>query len=254
MTPFYAMFGREALNPTLFVAQDVLGNTRIPALDEYVQKQKDILESIRHAQLETQRTMEIFDNRTTKDVRFEVGDKVYLSTNNISTSHFKQKAHKLKPTFIGPFDVIEQMTKNTYKLKLPKEYRRLHPVFHAALLLRYVERPADMTGGNNTQETPTTHTEETLESEQGYSFEKVISRKLIGGKYHYLVKWKDFDHTSNYYITEDDKLSPEAHACLREFVNKREQKKLAKEIMIIGTKDEIEAWMWSTSKMPAWTI
>ena len=56
----------------------------------------------------------------------------------VSTRHLVLKAvtGKLKPRFIGPFQVEAQLGANAFKLTLPATIRA-HPVFNASLLQPY---------------------------------------------------------------------------------------------------------------------
>ncbi len=70
-----------------------------------------------------------------KGEEYNVGDKVYLSTKNLSLP--KGRAKKLLPLFIGPYEVIrvDNSTSNV-TLELPQELkeRRITPTFHASLI------------------------------------------------------------------------------------------------------------------------
>ena len=68
-----------------------------------------------------------------KDMTFNIGDKVWLSTRNIKTS---RASKKLDYKWIGPYTVTKVINKNTYKLNLPPTLR-IHNVFHVSLLDAY---------------------------------------------------------------------------------------------------------------------
>ena len=65
------------------------------------------------------------------------GDKVWLDARNLKTTH---PTFKLAPKRYGPFSVIRKISATTYALKLPPQWR-IHPVFHASLLMPYKETP-----------------------------------------------------------------------------------------------------------------
>ena len=44
---------------------------------------------------------------------------------------------KLSPRFIGPFNVIERVGEDTYRLALPPQLARVHDVFHISMLRKY---------------------------------------------------------------------------------------------------------------------
>ena len=44
---------------------------------------------------------------------FKVHDKVFLSSRNLSATHFKQTSKKLQPRFLGPFTIVKRVSKYT---------------------------------------------------------------------------------------------------------------------------------------------
>jgi hypothetical protein len=74
----------------------------------------------------------------------EVGDLVYLATDNLNLP--KGRAKKLLPKYIGPYKVIESKpSTSNYTLDLPEDLkrRRIHPTFHISRLRRH-ERNDDV--------------------------------------------------------------------------------------------------------------
>ena len=61
---------------------------------------------------------------------FNVGDLVLLNTRHIK---FRQTPHKLQRRYIGPFQILQKISKVAYKLELPENWK-MHPVFHISLL------------------------------------------------------------------------------------------------------------------------
>lgn len=62
---------------------------------------------------------------------FQEGDKVLLRSLNKRTLRPKKKIDHRQ---LGPFQVLERMDTQAYKLDLPVKYERIHPVFHMSLL------------------------------------------------------------------------------------------------------------------------
>ena len=48
------------------------------------------------------------------------------------------KKSKLSPRFIGPYEIVKQIGKVAYQLKLPSEMSAMHDVFHVSMLKKYV--------------------------------------------------------------------------------------------------------------------
>jgi hypothetical protein len=73
------------------------------------------------------------DNRQ-RDLEFQVGDHVYLKVSPLrGTFRFHVKG-KLAPWFVGPYCISKRIGKLAYRLELPEELARVHPVFHVSQL------------------------------------------------------------------------------------------------------------------------
>src|SRR5882724_3440801 len=70
---------------------------------------------------------------------FTIGDKVYLSTEDLSLP--KGRARKLMPKYISPYEVTKSHPNELkYTLDIPLELkaRRIHPLFHVSRLRHYI--------------------------------------------------------------------------------------------------------------------
>ena len=72
-----------------------------------------------------------------KDIQYEVGEKVFLKVSPWKKVMRFGKRGKLRPRFIGPFEVIEKVDPVAYRLTLPPELEKIHNVFHVSMLRRY---------------------------------------------------------------------------------------------------------------------
>ena len=77
-----------------------------------------------------------------KDIRYEIGEKVFLKV--LSWKKVKRfgKNGKLSSRFIGPYEVIEKVGLVAYILALPPELEKIHNVFHVPMLRRYRSDPS----------------------------------------------------------------------------------------------------------------
>jgi hypothetical protein len=107
-----------------------------PGVKHFVTQALSNLEMAHDAILESQVTQTYQANKRRRpELPYAVGDKAYLSTENLNLP--KGRSRKLMPKFIGPYKVTESHpNESKYTLDLPPELkaRRIHPSFHATQL------------------------------------------------------------------------------------------------------------------------
>jgi hypothetical protein len=93
-------------------------------------------------------------NKSRRDIQFQVGDLVLLSTANLRLPLGTKRVKKLAPKFIGPFSILERIAEGrAYRLELPP-HMRLHPTFHVwSLRSFYPDSNPGRTQPNPTQTT-----------------------------------------------------------------------------------------------------
>ena len=89
------------------------------------QAKKNLLSSVEKQQK--------YYNMHHRAVEYRVGDLVLLSSKNLS---FKNIPAKLQKKFVGPFEVIEKIGSQAYRLKLPENWS-IHDVFHVSILKKW---------------------------------------------------------------------------------------------------------------------
>ena len=77
-----------------------------------------------------------------KDVSFSAGDMVFLKVSLMKGVMRFGKKGKLAPRYIGPFDIRSRVGEVAYRLILPYELSRIHPVFHVSMLRKYISNPS----------------------------------------------------------------------------------------------------------------
>ncbi|KAJ9519152.1 hypothetical protein QJQ45_007721 [Haematococcus lacustris] len=147
-----------------------------------------------------------------KDVEFEVGAQVLLSTRNLRIK--TGKVRKFVPRYVGPFVVEAKINANAYRLTLPANMSRLHPVFHVSLLKKY--------SGSDVGIMPPPV--EWMDETPVYYVERLLDHRYTraGKAGEYLVQWEGYDASFNTWepranLTGCDKLLAEYNAihCLK---------------------------------------
>ena len=77
-----------------------------------------------------------------KDVSFSTGDLVFLKVSPMKGVMRFGKKGKLAPRYIGPFEIKLRVGEVAYRLVLPPELSRIHPVFHVSMLRKYIPDPS----------------------------------------------------------------------------------------------------------------
>ncbi|MBW0534401.1 hypothetical protein O181_074116 [Austropuccinia psidii MF-1] len=101
---------------------------------------------------------------------------------NIKTT---RPTKKLSKRWLGPFEVIKNIGSHAYHLKLPQQWKSVHPVFHVSLL----EPVKHLTIPNRHQLPPPPVL---VEDQEEWEVAQVLDSKLKRGNLWYLVEWKGF--------------------------------------------------------------
>lgn len=191
-TPFYLNYGFHPRTPLTLELGDA-----VPAAQQYAETfAQRMTDAQRFMQAAQDRAKEYAD-RGRREVTFEPGQHVLLSTKNLSLTGPK----KFRPRWIGPFPIETMINRVAARLTLPSTYR-MHNVFHVSLLRPYKSdgtpppAPDDLPEAMNPTATRTYAVDKILDHE---------TRKLRTRTLHrYLVKWHGLTHEHDSWIDESD--------------------------------------------------
>ncbi|MBW0573434.1 hypothetical protein O181_113149 [Austropuccinia psidii MF-1] len=127
---------------------------------------------------------------------------VWLSSKNIKST---RPTKKLFERWLGPFPILKKVSTHAYHLKLPSQWKSIHPVFHISLL----EPVKTSTIPNWHQEPPPPII---IEEEEEWEVSQILDSKLKRRKLWYLMEWKGFSQDSErstWETTENLKNCPE---------------------------------------------
>ena len=127
-SPFFLNYGYEPVMPIQLLKGDE--STKIESVASFVQRvTSDWNLALENLQRSVGLQQKYYDQKH-RDVHYNVGDLVLLSTRNLK---MKGAPAKLQRRFVGTFKIIEVIGQQAYKLSLPEDLK-IHLVFHLSLL------------------------------------------------------------------------------------------------------------------------
>ncbi|KAJ9514191.1 hypothetical protein QJQ45_002279 [Haematococcus lacustris] len=190
-TPFYLNYG---YHPRLAELLDL--PQKVPQAHDFVKGMKRAVEQARQCLARAQKRMKSYQDNKRREALYLPGDMVLLSTQNMRGKANQPGVRKLKPRYVGPFNVQYMVGKAAVKLWLPDEWSRLHDVFHVSLVKPY---RTDASGAVPGLAGPPPV--QWLDGEPQYTVEKVVGHRLEPSKgkrkgkckkrrLEFLVKWQ----------------------------------------------------------------
>ena len=137
MAPFEALYGRPCRTPSCWLESADVVVVGPQLLQDAVEQVNKIRLKMKTAQ---DRQKSYADVRRMK-LEFQVGDSVYLKISPTKGTMRFGFSGKLKPRYIGPFDVIRKVGELAYELALPPSLDKVHNVFHVSMLKKYIRDP-----------------------------------------------------------------------------------------------------------------
>ena len=137
MAPYEALYGRKCRSPICW--NDISDSVALgpEMVRDTIEKVRVIRSKMQAAQ---SRQKSYADNRR-RPLAFEVGDKVLLKVSPFKgVARFGQKG-KLRPKYVGPYEILERVGEVAYRLALPPSLANVHDVFHVSQLRKYVHDP-----------------------------------------------------------------------------------------------------------------
>ena len=160
MAPYEALYGRKCRTPLCWME---LGERKVIGPD-LIQETEERVKMIRERLKVATDKQKSYADMKRKDIRYEIGDKVFLKVSPWKKVMRFGKKGKLSPRFIGPYEVIEKVGPVAYRLALPPDLERIHNVFHVSMLRRYRSDPSHVVSSETIELRPNlTYEEETVE-------------------------------------------------------------------------------------------
>jgi hypothetical protein len=208
-SPFYLNYG---YHPNLPASLAVPATTVNEAASEFIDRLNNDWRTARAALAMAQHRMSEYANRSRRDHRYKVGDKVWLSTANLMP---EGPSRKLSAKWIGPFSVSTVISRTAYRLDLPRRYT-IHQVFHVSRLKPFqpdtrFPRPEEL---NQPGPIPGTNDRYLVHSIIGSKWEKLPS----GHHRHlYHVKWIGYPDSENKWLPLANLTGPDVRRMRNEY-------------------------------------
>ncbi|MBW0497573.1 hypothetical protein O181_037288 [Austropuccinia psidii MF-1] len=175
-SPFFTGYGRDPQFDSVNITQDNPAgklSTKIKSVKQDVKRELEVAIS----------TFKMYvDKSRASPPVFNPGDMVWLSSKNIKLT---RPTKKLSERWLGPFSFLKKVITHAYHLKLPSQWKFIHPVFHISLF-----KPV------KTSKNPNQHQEPPppiiIEGQEEWEVSQILDSKLKRRKLWYLVEWKGF--------------------------------------------------------------
>ncbi|MBW0472883.1 hypothetical protein O181_012598 [Austropuccinia psidii MF-1] len=164
-SPFFTIYGINLSFDLTHISQDTPSGKVSTKLQSVQQVVKEELEfTIKHFKKYADRNRAIPPD-------FQPGDKVWLASKNINTT---RPTKKLSKSSLVPFEVLKQIGSHECHLKLPQQWKSVHPVFHLYLL-----KPVKQSNIPNQHKFPPPP--EIVEDQEEWKVAQVLDSKLKRG-------------------------------------------------------------------------
>ncbi|KAI2645676.1 Transposon Tf2-6 polyprotein [Labeo rohita] len=191
MTPFQCILGFQ---PPMFPWTGEPAD--LPSVNDWLQRSEDTWNQAHvHLSHAVRRQTQMANLHRRPGPRYTPGQWVWLSTRDL---RLKLPCRKLSPRYVGPFQIIRQITPVSFRLDLPANYR-ISPTFHMSLL-----KPAGGPEEALEEEAGPQTVPILIDGEEAYQVHELLDSRRRGGRLQYLVDWEGFGPEERSWVNSDD--------------------------------------------------
>ncbi|KAJ4959828.1 hypothetical protein NE237_019738 [Protea cynaroides] len=137
MSPYEALYGRRCRTPLFW---NEVGKHSIVG-PEFVEETCRVVNIIKERVRTAQNRQKQYAETRCRDLKFVIGDKVFLKVSPMRGLKWFGQKGKLSPRYVGPYEILAKRGKVAYQLALPPSMSSVHDVFHVSLLKKYIRDP-----------------------------------------------------------------------------------------------------------------
>ncbi len=189
-TPFFLNSGQEVQLPLDLELAELLP-TNNPSAEERIRKLHAALQRARSNIEAAQQRQAKYADKHRRDITFQVGDQVLLSTEHLQLKGADRRTPKFSHKYIGPFKVKRVVNRNAYELELPPQLQLLHSTFNIDRLKPYKDGSAAFPSRPPPDSRPPP--EAILDNGAAvFEVERILAKRGSGNRTQYLVLWKGY--------------------------------------------------------------
>ena len=191
-SPFELLYGMKPRLPVDVALAPIAPKN--PAAIDRANRMQAALRVARSHLLDAQQRQVKNADRHRRHAAFAVGDAALLSTEGLQ---LRNGSNKLCSRFIGPFEVIEVVNANAYKLKLPPQLQALHPTFNIDKLKPYRDGRRLFPSRPLQFDRPPPEIQADSNGDAVFEVERIVAQRKRGRVAEYLVAWKGYPPEEN---------------------------------------------------------
>lgn len=200
-TPYLLLYGFHPRSALDFLAEpDGQATSRGQDSEAFIRFMAMHRESARRAIARAQLHQAESYNRGRREEEFKEGDLVLVNPHGLEWVESQGKGAKLVQRWIGPFEVQQRISENTYRLKLDREYPG-NPVFNIDHLKRYHSSPEEFGPRERMGDTRVVKP-----AEEEYVVESIVGHKDDKRRrcMTYLVRWEGYSPLFDLWMTASE--------------------------------------------------